>query len=186
MTQAASPSDRELILRTQGGDTGAFGALVSRYMERLYYAALGLGGSHDDALDLSQDAFVRAYRARATIDAERPWYPWVYQILRRLCYNFVRDQRTRSERLREAGPWLELTQPEPDAAWRVEREELQQHVSTALSTLPMEHREVLVLKEYDGLRYREIAELLDIPIGTVMSRLYAARRRMAERLEFLR
>ena len=62
-------------------------------MQRAYYTALGLVGNHDDALDLSQEAFARAFRARATIDAERPFFPWLYQIIRRLCFNHARDER---------------------------------------------------------------------------------------------
>ena len=95
MAEPTSPSDRDLILRAQAGESAAFGELVQRYMRRAYYAALGLVGSHEDALDLSQDAFARAYRARHRIDPDLPFYAWLYQILRRLCFNFNRDRRTR-------------------------------------------------------------------------------------------
>jgi len=100
-------SDRDLIIRSQAGDEAAFGDLVTRYMRRAYFAALGLVGSHDDALDLSQAAFVRAYRARERIDPERPFYAWLYQIIRRLCFNHVRDGRTRARSIERATPWLE-------------------------------------------------------------------------------
>ena len=74
-------TDRALVLRAQGGERAAFGELVTRYMQRAYYTALGLVGTHDDALDLSQEAFARAFRARGTIDPERPFFPWLYQII---------------------------------------------------------------------------------------------------------
>jgi RNA polymerase sigma-70 factor (ECF subfamily) len=182
-----APSDRPLVLRVRSGDRDAFGELVMRYMQRAYYAALGIVGSHDDALDLSQDAFVRAFRARGTLDPDRPFYPWLYQILRRLCFNHIRNQKTRRARLSEAATWLADTAQDRAAARApdrdVERAELRERVEVALGTLAPHEREVLVMREFEGLKYREIADLLGIPIGTVMSRLYAARRALAAVLE---
>ena len=177
-------SDHVLVLKAQAGDREAFGELVTRYMRRAYYAALGLTGSHDDALDLSQEAFVRAYRARASLDPDRPFYPWLYQIVRRLCFNLQRDRRTRRRRMEEATPWLQdqagARAAASDPARSAERSEFRCRLEVAIDALPEREREVLVLKEFEGLRYREIAELLGIPIGTVMSRLYTARRNLAE------
>ena len=179
-------SERALVLRARSGDRGAFGELVNRHMQRAYYIALGLTGSHEDALDLSQEAFARAFRARASLDPDRPFYAWLYQIVRRLCFNFLRDRSTRRRRLDEAAPWLTLEAStrasQSDPARNAERAELRARVQAAIEQLPEREREVLVLKEFEGLRYREIAELLGIPIGTVMSRLYYARRRLAEHL----
>lgn len=181
------PSDRPLVLRVQSGDREAFGELVVRYMQRAYYAALGIVGSHDDALDLSQDAFARAFRARGTLDPDRPFYPWLYQILRRLCFNHLRNQKTRRTRLAEAAGWLadraqdRAASGAPDRA--AERAELRERIERAIATLPPHEREVLVMREFEGLKYREIADLLGIPDGTVMSRLYAARRALAAALE---
>jgi RNA polymerase sigma-70 factor (ECF subfamily) len=180
-------SERDLILRAQAGERAAFGELVGRYMRRAYFAALGLVGSHEDALDLSQEAFARAYRARDRIDPDQVFYTWLYQILRRLCFNFNRDRRSRREKLRQASSWMA-----DDAGWRArnvdpqrsaEREEARRRVRAAIEGLPEHEREVLVLREFEGLRYREIAELMNIPIGTVMSRLYSARRRLATAIE---
>jgi len=172
------------MARARRGDVQAFGELVRRHMQRIYAAALALVGSHDDALDLSQEAFVRAYRARGSLDPARPFYPWLYQILRRLWLNFLRDASTRRERTAEAGPWL-VAQAEAragtlDPARKPEREALRARVEAAIARLPAAQREVLVLKEFQQLKYREIAELLDIPTGTVMSRLYTARRQLAD------
>ena len=178
--------ERALVLRARSGDRAAFGELVNRHMQRAYYIALGLTGSHDDALDLSQEAFARAFRARASLDPDRPFYAWLYQIVRRLCFNFLRDRSTRRRRLDEATPWLAqeagARASQSDPARNAERAELRARVQAAIEELPEREREVLVLKEFEGLRYREIAELLGIPIGTVMSRLYYARRRLAEHL----
>lgn len=155
-------------------------------MQRAYYAALGLVGTHDDALDLSQEAFARAFRARARIDPERPFFPWLYQIIRRLCFNHTRDQRSHRQKLERAGSWLADTtmgRRPPGPEREAERSELREQVSLALGRLTGTEREVLVLREFEELKYREIAELLDIPMGTVMSRLYAARRALARELE---
>jgi RNA polymerase sigma-70 factor (ECF subfamily) len=179
-------ADRPLVLRVRSGDRDAFGELVLKYMRRAYFAALGIVGSHDDAMDLSQDAFARAFRARKRLDPDRPFYPWLYQILRRLCFNHLRNQRTRRARLEEAAGWLadrarsEAAATAPDRT--VERAELRARLEAAIATLRPHEREVIVMREFEGLTYREIADLLGIPIGTVMSRLYAARRRLAATL----
>ncbi|MCP4659339.1 MAG: sigma-70 family RNA polymerase sigma factor [bacterium] len=182
-----SPDERALRERAQRGDTVAFGLLVEGTMRRAYHVALGLVGSREDALDLSQDAFVRAFRARRSLDPARPFYPWYYQILRRLCFNFLRDQKLRRSKLESAAPWLienanhrESTH-RPDRA--AERSALRRRLQAAIATLPDREREVFVLREFEGLRYAEVAELAGIPIGTVMSRLYSARRRLATTLE---
>jgi len=175
-----------LMARAKGGDAEAFGELVRRYMRRAYQVSLGLVGSHEDALDLSQEAFARALRAARSLDPERPFYPWLYGILRRLCLNHLRDRRTRRAKLEQAGSWLadeartRAAGSDPERA--AEREELRRRVAEAIDDLPPEQREALVLREFEGLRYAEIAELLGIPDGTVMSRLYAARRRLAAAL----
>lgn len=187
MAEQELAGERELILRAQAGETAAFGELVQRYMRRAYFAALGLVGSPDDALDLSQEAFARAFRARHRIDPDRPYYTWQYQILRRLCFNFLRDKRSRRDKLRREAGWLADEAGErasfADPAKNLEREEIRRKVRSAIEELPEREREVLVLKEFEGLKYREIAELLGIPIGTVMSRLYTARKHLVAVIE---
>ena len=178
-----------LVRRARAGETAAFGELVSIYMQRCYYVALGMVGSPQDAEDLSQEAFVRAFRARARLDPDRPFYPWLYQILRRLCFNFTRDTSARRRKLEYAGGWLVAEARSRAAADDPERvrttDALRERLEHEIAELSPTQREVFVLKEFQGLKYREIAELLDVPIGTVMSRLYAARQKLAERLEGL-
>jgi RNA polymerase sigma-70 factor (ECF subfamily) len=178
-------ADAALILRAQDGDREAFGALVVRYMRPAYFSALGFVGSREDARDLSQEAFARAFRARQQIDPSRPFFAWYYTILRRLCVNWLRDRRTERARLDEAGRWLgalaDARAEDPGRA--AERQETRRRVARALASLAEADREVLVLKEFEGLKYREIAARLEIPIGTVMSRLYSARARLADALE---
>jgi len=99
-------TERDLILRAQAGESAAFGELVQRYMRRAYFAALGFVGSPEDAMDLSQDAFARAYRARKRINPDMRFYTWFYQILRRLCFNFIRDRTLHHTRLRDEKSWI--------------------------------------------------------------------------------
>ena len=178
-----------MVLKARTGDREAFGALVERHMRRAYSAALGLVGSHDDALDLSQEAFARAFRHRKSLDPDRPFYVWLYRILQRLCFNYLRDRKIRQRRLQENVGWLteeaaaRAGKGGADPARQAELADLRERLEVAIDALPDRQREVLVLKEFEGLRYREIAELLGIPIGTVMSRLYAARRSLASSLE---
>lgn len=169
------------------GDELAWTTLVRRYQEPAFRLAYLRLQDAADAEDVAQEAFIRAYRARTKIDPDRPFYTWFYQILRRLCFNHVRDRRRRRQKLDQAGGWIG-----DDAAWRasldapeaaVERDQLRHRVQEAIRRLGDREREVLVLKEFEGLRYREIAELLQIPIGTVMSRLYTARRKLADLME---
>ncbi len=183
---AEHPKDeRAIVLRVRAGDHQAFGELVKKYMQRAYYGALGLTGSHDDALELSQEAFARAFRARDSIDPERPFYTWYYQILRRLCFNLSRDRTSQQRKLSEQGSWL-LTEAEqrqaanPDAM--LQQQQLQQRCRVAMEGLPAAEREIIMLRELQDCSYQEIAALLDIPVGTVMSRLYSARKRLAASL----
>ncbi len=179
--------EKELMARARAGDSRAFSTLVERYMRRAYYVALGLVGSHEDALDLSQEAFARAFRARHRLDPEGSFYAWLYQILRRLCFNFNRDRKSRRSKLAEARSWMvdrasaDAAEHGPEAS--IARAEAVRRVRRAIEELPDREREILVLREFEGLRYRDIARLLGIPIGTVMSRLYTARRHLATVIE---
>jgi RNA polymerase sigma-70 factor (ECF subfamily) len=187
MNRGVGSDEFDLLLRARRGDRAAFGKLITRYMRRAYYVALGLVGSHEDAQDLSQEAFARLYRNHESLDPERPFYGLLYQVLRRLCFNHLRDTKTRRSRLEEQAHWLaaeatsRAVNSDPARQW--ERNELRAKVGTAIAALSDKEREVLVLKEFEGLKYREIGELLEIPIGTVMSRLYSARKALAMSLE---
>jgi len=143
-------SDASLIVRAQSGDTDAFGQLVTRYMRQAYFSALGFVGSREDALDLSQDAFAKAFHARKTIDPERPFFAWYYTILRRLCLNWRRNRRTERMRLDEAGPWLESLSADgtvaPDRL--AEQHEARRRIPRALARLSDDELEALVLTEF--------------------------------------
>ncbi len=162
----------------------AYGYLVKSYMRRAYFCALGLVGSHEAALDLSQDAFVRAYRALDRFQIGRPFFTWYYKILRNLCLNYLRDRKLRARPFSELGEEaVSRLSDDRDTQKIVERRELKEKVWQALNELKPAEREIILLKDFHDYAYKEIADILDIPIGTVMSRLYNARRSLKAKLE---
>jgi RNA polymerase sigma-70 factor (ECF subfamily) len=177
--------DRSIIIRCKSGEIQAYNILVKRYMQRAYFTALGLVGNHESALDLSQDAFVRAYKAIHKIDEDRQFFTYYYRILRNLCLNFIRDKKRHARSFSELseGQVLNITATEPDPETVLERKEIREKVWDAIQNLSPDHREIIVLKEFKEYTYEEIAELLDIPVGTVMSRLYHARKSLKHKLE---
>ena len=170
--------ERELIERWKNGDKKAFGALVRRYMTDAYLIALGFAKNSEDARDLSQDAFIKAFQARDQFDPSRPFYPWFYRILRNRCLNFVQRESRKSEPLYyENSPDRErfasgTSTPLED----LERDERIRLLRAAIEKLSFEHQEVIILKNFKGYSYDKISAVLCIPIGTVMSRLYYARK----------
>jgi RNA polymerase sigma-70 factor (ECF subfamily) len=178
--------DQTLILLSQQGNKQAFGVLVKRYMQRSYYVALGLVSSHEDALDLSQEAFVRAYRAIKRFEPGRQFFTWFYQILRNLCFNFIRDRKKQVYRFSDISEnevihFRASEKMQPDKI--LEKKEVANKIWMAIKALSENEREAIILREFQGYRYEEMAEILDIPIGTVMSRLYHARKRLAKLLQ---
>ena len=177
-----------IIERCKNGDREAFASIVSHYMRPAYYVALGYVGSPDDALDLSQDAFVNAFRHIRRFDSSRKFFPWFYSILKNLCMNHLTRERRRREssidEMAEEGPVpipVETVDPEQSAV----RRDLEVRVGVALQRLRAKDREIIILQHFQDYSYQEIADLLGIPIGTVMSRLYGARRAMRRELEKL-
>jgi RNA polymerase sigma-70 factor (ECF subfamily) len=170
--------ERELVERWKCGDKKAFGGLVRRYMTDAYLIALGFARNSEDARDLSQDAFIKAFQARDQFDSERPFYPWFYRILRNRCLNFVQRESRKSEPLYyENKPDRERFASRSSTPLEdLERDEQNRLVHAAIEELSFEHREVIVLKTFKGYSYEQIATTLAIPIGTVMSRLYYARK----------
>ena len=177
-------SDAELASEARRGDIEAFGVLVERYKERAYMIALGFVGSPDDAMDLSQDAFVKAFKAMRTFRDGSDFYPWFYAILRNTCFNFLRRRKTRKESSLDAAQeyGFDVTDDSPGPHSRLERKELRKLVRLEMDNLSPVHREILLLRHFEGLSYKEMASVLDCPIGTVMSRLYAARQALKSRL----
>jgi RNA polymerase sigma-70 factor (ECF subfamily) len=172
MAQQEGVLERQILLEAKGGSKEAFAALVKAYFPRLYRAAYGFLRNVEDSADLCQEAFLRAYRNMARFDAGKTFYPWIYKILRNLCINHLRGRKRHTLRATDLEE-LESGYPAPEK--EVLRKEELELLHRAIDRLPEMHREILLLKTYGDASYQEIAEILSIPIGTVMSRLYNAR-----------
>jgi len=176
--QNMSAEDCRLVTQARDGDRGAGNTLALRYRPPAYLLALQLLGNPDDAMDIAQEALLRFFKTLSRFDSRRPVRPWLMQIVRNLVRDHLRKQRVRygdsqpvcaENVLRE--PIHHGLSPEDSA----EKIELQQKIWQAVRNLDSLYREILVLRDYQDLSYAEIAELLDIPMGTVMSRLHKAR-----------
>lgn len=143
----------------------------------------GLVGNHDDALDLSQEAFIRAYQALPRFDVQKHFFTWYYKILRNICLNHLRNH-SRFSTLSDLSE-TESTDNAADPAALAERNDLSERLWKAIGTLRDDYREVIILKDIEDCSYQEIAERLEIPPGTVMSRLFNARKHLKEILEKL-
>lgn len=177
-----SDEQRELLTRCSAGDSVAFEPIVRAYRTRAYHYALSLLGNHEDALDLSQEAFVKAFRALPTFDLDRPFLPWFLRILRNRCLNYLSSRARRADRpgTAEGLTVLDLLPSgADDPARAARRRERAAQVRAAIQALSAEHREIVFLRHFEDLSYASIAEVLSLPIGTVMSRLFNARRQLA-------
>ncbi|MFM8275111.1 MAG: sigma-70 family RNA polymerase sigma factor [Gemmata sp.] len=170
--------DRRLIADCLGGRRDAFGELVSRYQARLYNSALRLVHSPEDAADVVQDTFLNAYQALHTFKGDAEFFTWLYRIAFNTAISLKRKKRpvvSLESHTRETG--LDPDDPsdyvKPNSA--LERNEDERHLHEAIAKLSAEHRDVLVLKDLEGMKYEQIAEILGVPIGTVRSRLHRAR-----------
>ena len=181
--KATSRDDDDVIRRVQEGEKDAFGELVTAYMQPAYYSALALVGSHDDAMDLSQQAFIRAYGSIRKFERGRSFFTWYYRILRNLCLNRIRDRAAQARPLSSFSHAIEVADAEDDPSLAADRVLLREKVREAMGKLRAEEREIIVMKDFDGYSYAEIAELLECPLGTVMSRLYYARKHLKDMLE---
>jgi len=177
----AEISDREAIEACLDGDKEMYRHIVEKYKERAYYLALMFTKNREDALDLSQEAFYRAYRALKDYDPSRPFYSWFYRILKNLCINFV-NQHKRMVRMDD---YTEAAVPDlgerPDQLF--EQNERTALVWQALRKLDDKDREIILMKDFNDFSYQEMADALGIPIGSVMSRLYYARKRLLKNLQ---
>jgi len=157
-----------------------FTHLLAANYTRAHRAALGWLGNEQEAHEVAQEALLRAYRARDRYDPSRPFYPWLRRIIRNACVDARRRGRHRAlTGLDEA----RVASTAPDPSERVETADAVAHLRAAMEELSPEHREILVLRHFEDLSYAEIAEILGVAQGTVMSRLYRARKALAHRME---
>jgi RNA polymerase sigma-70 factor (ECF subfamily) len=188
----STETDAELITRIRNGERDAYRPIVQRYQSRLHSMIMGMVRNTEDARDLTQGAFIKAYENIHDFRIESSFYTWLYRIARNLTIDHCRKgTRRRTSALDDAiaprdddGNILESTHAEaPEKLLR--RKELRERIFGALDELAEEHREIILLREIDGLSYKEIAEILNLPEGTVMSRLFYARRKLQVTLKDL-
>ncbi len=181
----SSAGDEALVRASQQGEMVAFEELVARHRDKIYARAYTIMRSEEEAIDLSQEAWVKGWQKLAQFHGESSFGTWMTRIVINLCLDQLRKQkrhRTESvEAIAEDSGGIERQMPvvivNPTAG--LERVELRQRIDQALGQLSYEHRTVLVLHEFDDLEYKEIARVMGCSIGTVMSRLFYARRRLA-------
>lgn len=174
-SDTSGPEDAEFVRRSLAGDTDAFGVLVTRYQHVMYTVALRMLGNAEDAKDVTQDAFVKAFRQLATFDSSYRFFSWMYRIVINECLNLIRARR-RIEPLEGAV----ATVGNPfDATLAHQR---RNQIEAAMLQLPPDYRSVVVLRHFAEETYAGIAEALDIPEATVKSRLYSARQLLGEML----
>ena len=178
-----------LMTAAKHGDREAFDRLVESLRAQAFRLAVSLVGSREDAMELSQEAFLKTYRARASYRDGEPFLPWFHRILRNCCYSFLRKRgrlrktslSSRSGLDEDEGDW-EIADEGPDPSERVLVDERARLFWQAFRGLSGRDREILALRHFQELSYKEIADALGIPIGTVMSRLFHARRRLRQGL----
>ncbi len=177
----------QLMAATKAGDRDAFDRLVNVLRSRAFHIAHSLVGSREDAFDMAQETFLKTYRARETFRESDPFLPWFHRILRNTCFSFLRkNRRVKKHSLtgepdEDEGDW-EIEGAEPAPVSGAENEELHGVFWNSLYKLTGRDREILALRHFQELSYKEIAETLDIPEGTVMSRLFHARRHLRDQL----
>jgi RNA polymerase sigma-70 factor, ECF subfamily len=184
--------DTELVKLAQKGDTVAFEELVARHRDKIYARAFSMLRNEEDAVDLSQEAWVKGWQRLHQFQGEASFATWMTRIVINLCLDQLRKlKRGRADSIEQmedesGGVERHLPIVNPNPTERLERGELRQRIDRALNQLSNEHRTVLILHEFEELEYKAIAKKMGCSIGTVMSRLFYARRKMASLLAGLK
>jgi len=177
-------NDRELAQKCQAGDMSAFQELVSRYHQKVYMVILGLLRNREDALEVAQETFFRAYRKIQSFQGGSSFYTWIYRIAVNLAIDAQRRQKRNPLDFRESMDAVLEAQNEvaKDPFSDVHDKELRENMIKAINDLTPEHKAVIVLRTIEGLSYKDIGEILGCSEGTVMSRLHYARKKLHDKL----
>jgi len=186
---SSKKGDHDLVQRVQAGDSAAFRTLYDKYHRRAFAVAMGVVKNEDDALDAVQNAFIKVHKNIHRFQGSSSFYTWLYRIVMNVSIDHVRrtsrrktldfDERALHEESEVAGDGAlvpRVTDANPGKA--ALRRELGSAIQAALAQLPEHHRAVIVLREIEGMSYEEMAEALEVPKGTIMSRLFHARKKM--------
>lgn len=166
-------TDSKLIQNFRNGNIDAFNQLVKRWQDRIHRFAFRYFASHDEAMEITQKTFIKAYKKLDTLEDEEKFSPWIYRIANNLCLDEAkRAGRRRSAPLNALGPHPVAESRGSKPGHKLQREELGSILQKALNLLPPEQRIVVIMKEYEELKFREIAEILEEPENTVKSRMY--------------
>jgi RNA polymerase sigma-70 factor (ECF subfamily) len=170
---------QEYIRRTLQGNTRSFEWIIRKFQKRLYYSVLQIAGTHEDADDILQDTFIKAYRKLDTYDDQYPFYPWLYRIAINTALNHqkrkARNRAISLDDIESNGHYDVQLSEGPQQMFDMVGGELIEGLKLALEKIPVEQKTVFMLRVHDGLSYQEISETLQISMGTVMSRLSRAR-----------
>jgi len=183
--------DSDLVKRCQAGDTRAFDVLVNRYRGKVYAMTYHMIQNETEAWDLAQEAFIKAWRALPNFKQDSAFYTWLYRIAHNVTYDWLRKKKIQGDgefddsrtehRIAAGAEAVARGEPAPDMAMR--NSELGARIQDAISKLSPEHKQVILLREVEGLAYEEIAETIPCSLGTVMSRLFYARKKLQEMLK---
>ncbi len=185
------PEEASLLAQARSGDTRAFDALITRHRERIYMHAYQIVRNEEDALDVTQETFIRAWKSLPRFDGKAALISWLYRIATNAGIDVCRRRQSRPQTELDSGPMKidaasHTTPSEPDAPGAGhDRAEIRRRVEAAFAELSPEHRAVISLKELEDLSYEEIAQRVGCSVGTVMSRLFYARKRLQSLLSDL-
>lgn len=181
-------TDSQLIERTLGGEADAFNLLVHRWERQIYGLTLRMLGRDDEARDATQETFLSAYRNLSKFRGEAKFSSWIYRIALNICNTKLRGRvkNVVSIEERQETVGFELADDAEDLSGNVQKEQIAHHVRKALGGLPAEMRQVIIMKEYEGLKFAEIANVLGIPVSTVKTRMYTGLSELRKRLGHLK
>jgi RNA polymerase sigma-70 factor (ECF subfamily) len=189
---AVENNDPELVARCQRGDTQAFDELVTKYRSRVHSLIYNMVHNEQDAWDLAQDAFVKAWKSIARFRGQSSFYTCIYRIATNVTIDWVRKRKAEggvefNDALNNEAEPGSMTSPKQETAPadKLGHDEIRKRIDAAVEKLTPEHRAVILMREMDGLSYEEIAQALECSLGTVMSRLFYARKKLQSMLKDL-